>query len=309
MPKTISEIHAPRFQRTEPEPAFVDVAVVIPAYNEQDGVAPTLARVHEAMSAIGCTYEISLVDDGSTDDTAARAERNGVRVIRLPENRGYGAALKTGINRSRSEFVCITDADGTYPPEVIPTLLDSMEHADMAVGARAPDDRSILKRRRQAKRFLGGLASYLAGRTIPDLNSGLRIMRRSVLMQYIHILPQGFSFTTTITMAMLCDGHHVEYLPIECSQRVGSSKLRAKEFGTFIMLVLRTVVLFNPLKVFLPLSGLMFLIAFVKLVYDVYLWNLSETTVMAFLAGIVVGSVGLLADMIARGQLHQRGAS
>jgi hypothetical protein len=150
------------------------------------------------------------------------------------------------------------------------------------------------------------LASYLAGRRIPDLNSGLRVMRRSVLMEFIHILPSGFSFTTTITLALLCNNYLVTYLPIACAPRVGSSKLRAKEFTAFIMLVLRTVVLFNPLKVFLPLGAALFLIGAAKFTYDLFLWNLSETAVMAFLAAIVVWSVGLLADMIARVQLNQR---
>jgi glycosyltransferase involved in cell wall biosynthesis len=285
---------------------MVDVAVVIPAYNERDGVGPTLDRVRATMAGLPWTFEIIVIDDGSTDGTAEQAERHGVRVIKKPENRGYGAALKTGILKSRSAYVIITDADGTYPPEVIPALFAAMNDADMAVGARAADDRSIPRRRRAAKRFLGALASYLAGRRIPDLNSGLRIMRRSVLMQYLHILPSGFSFTTTITLAMLCNNYLVVYLPIECGRRVGSSKLRAKEFTTFIMLVLRTVVLFNPLRVFLPLGALLFLTGVAKLGYDVYRWNLSETTVMAFLAAIIIWSVGLLADMIARLQLIPR---
>ena len=289
--------------------AVVDIAVVIPAFNERDGVGPTLNRVRTVMASMPLTFEILVVDDGSSDGTADQAKQQDVRVVRLPENRGYGAALKTGIARTRSEYVLITDADGTYPPEAIPALMAAMQEADMAVGARAPDDPSILRRRRSAKRFLGALASYLAGRRIPDLNSGLRVMRRSVLSQFLHILPPGFSFTTTITMAMLCNGHQVAYVPIECGSRVGSSKLRAKEFSAFIMLVLRTVVLFNPLKVFLPLGAGLFLVGVAKLIYDIFLWNLSETAVMAFLAAIVVWSVGLLADMITRLQIYQRGAS
>ena len=288
---------------------FVDLAVVIPAFNEQDGVGPTLERVKRVLDAMPCSYEIIVIDDGSGDATAARAATHGVRVIRHGQNRGYGAALRTGILKSRSEHVLITDADGTYPPEAIPTLMAAMQDADMAVGARASDDQSILRRRRSAKRFLGGLASYLAGQHIPDLNSGLRVMRRSVLMQFLHILPTGFSFTTTITMAMLCNGYPVHYAPIECSKRVGSSKLRAKEFTAFIMLVLRTVVLFNPLKVFLPLGATLFVIGTVKFIYDLYLWDLSESAVMAFLGAVVVWAVGLLADMIARVELTQRGVS
>jgi hypothetical protein len=126
------------------------------------------------------------------------------------------------------------------------------------------------------------------------------------LLQFLHILPSGFSFTTTITLALLCTQHMVVYEPIACAPRVGASKLRAKEFSAFIMLVLRTVVLFNPLRVFLPLGTVLFLVGSVKFVYDVFLQNLSETAVMALLAAIIVWSVGLLADMIARIQLAPR---
>jgi glycosyltransferase involved in cell wall biosynthesis len=287
-------------------PLVVDVTVVIPAFNENEGVGPTVDRVRAAMSSTSLSFEIVVVDDGSTDGTAEQAAQRDVRLIRLPENRGYGAALKTGILQSQSDYVVIIDADGTYPPEMIPDLFARMGQADMVVGARATDDRSIARGRRPAKKVLSLLASYLAGRRIPDLNSGLRLMRRPVLMEFLHILPPGFSFTTTITLALLCNNYLVSYVPIACAPRVGSSKLRAKEFTAFIMLVLRTVVLFNPLKVFLPLGAALFLIGAAKFIYDVFLRNLSETAVMAFLAAIVVWSVGLLADMIARVQLNQR---
>jgi glycosyltransferase involved in cell wall biosynthesis len=224
-------------------------------------------------------------------------------VIQLTENGGYGAALKAGIEATRSDYVVITDADGTYPPEDIPGLVERMERVDMVVGSRTMSDVSIARIRRPAKMVLNGLASYLSGRHIPDLNSGLRVMRRSTLMKFIHLLPSGFSFTSTITLAMLCTNHKVTYVPVECAPRVGSSKIRPSDFTAFLMLVLRTVVLFNPLKVFLPLGGLLFLAGVIKLVYDIFLWNLSESAVMALLAAVIVWSVGLLADMIARLQL------
>jgi glycosyltransferase involved in cell wall biosynthesis len=284
----------------------VDVAIVIPAFNEVEGVGPTVERVHEAMLLTAHSFEIIVVDDGSTDGTAERAGAHGARVVRFSENRGYGAALKAGIERSRSEHVMITDADGTYPPDAMPALLSRLGDADMAVGARTLRDRSIPQARRPAKLFLGLLASYLAGQRIPDLNSGLRLIRRSALVPFLHILPSGFSFTTTITLALLCTQRRVVYVPIACAPRVGASKLRAKEFTAFIMLVLRTVVLFNPLRVFLPLGAALFLIGLAKFAYDVVLWNLSESAVMAFLAAIIIWSVGLLADMISRIQLTPR---
>lgn len=281
----------------------VDVAVVIPAFNEAGGVGAIVRRVRAALSATPFVFDVVVVDDGSTDDTAREAADHGARVVRLAENGGYGAALKAGISATQSDCVVITDADGTYPPEQIPLLVEQMKGVDMVVGSRSMSDVSIAMIRRPAKMFLNALASYLSGRHIPDLNSGLRVMRRSTLMKFIHLLPSGFSFTSTITLAMLCTNHRVTYIPVECAPRIGSSKIRPSDFNAFVMLVLRTVVLFNPLKVFLPLGSFLFLIGIVKLAYDVYLWNLSETAVMAFLAAVIVWSVGLLADMIARLQL------
>ena len=282
----------------------VDVAVVIPAYNEADGVGPIVTRVRDALGATPYSFDVVVVDDGSTDTTALEAEVHGARVIRQDQNRGYGAALKRGINATRSEFVVITDADGTYPPEQIAVLLRYAEGQDMVVGSRERTDVSIPVIRRPAKRFLGLLASYLSGHHIPDLNSGLRVMRRTVLMRFLDLLPSGFSFTSTITLSMLCTDHKVKYVPVTCAPRVGSSKIRARDFQAFLLLVLRTIVLFNPLKIFLPLGTFLFGIGTAKLIYDVFLWNLSETAVMAFLSAVIVWSVGLLADMISRLQLN-----
>jgi glycosyltransferase involved in cell wall biosynthesis len=285
-------------------PATVDVAVVIPAFNEAGAVGRIVTRVREALSSTPYSFDVVVVDDGSTDATALEAELHGGRVVRQPENGGYGAALKRGINETQSEYVVITDADGTYPPEQIPALLLRAETQDMVVGSRAMTDVSIPVIRRPAKMFLGALASFLSGRHIPDLNSGLRVMRRSVLTQFLYLLPSGFSFTSTITLAMLCTQHRVLYIPVTCAARVGSSKIRPRDFTAFLMLVLRTIVLFNPLKVFLPLGTFLFAVGLVKLAYDVYLWNLSETAVMAFLSAVIVWAVGLLADMISRLQLN-----
>ena len=289
---------------TGPPSHGVDLAVVIPAFNERDGVGATVDGVREALERAARSFEIVVVDDGSTDGTGDVAHAHGARVVRLVDNGGYGSALKAGIRESSSELVVIIDADGTYPPDDIPRLVDLAQEADMVVGARSARDVSIPFVRRPAKWVLNRLASYLAGQHIPDLNSGLRVLRRSVLDKFLHILPSGFSFTMTITLALLCTSHRVVYELVVCRKRIGSSKLRAKDTVTFLILVLRTVVLFNPLKVFLPFGSILFLVGLAKLAYDIFLWNLSESAVMMFLGAAVIWSVGLLADLISRLELN-----
>jgi hypothetical protein len=174
----------------------------------------------------------------------------------------------------------------------------------MVVGARPMSSSGIAWVRRPGKWMLNAFGSYLVGRHIPDLNSGLRVMRREALLKYLHLLPNGFSFTSTITLALLANAQPVIYEPIVYTKRVGQSKIRAKHFLSFMLLVVRAIVLFNPLKVFLPLGAALFLLGVAKLIQDIVLWNLSETAVMAFLAAIIVWAVGLLADMIARLQMR-----
>jgi hypothetical protein len=158
--------------------------------------------------------------------------------------------------------------------------------------------------RRPGKWILNRFASYLVSRHIPDLNSGQRVMKRETVLRYMHLCPSGFSFTSTITLAMLANGHNVIYEPIDYLRRAGRSKVRASHFASFILLVVRAMVLFNPLKVFLPVGALAFLAGVAKLIQDIYLWNLSETAVMAFLSAMTIWAVGLLADMISRLQMQ-----
>ncbi|MDX1648481.1 MAG: glycosyltransferase family 2 protein, partial [Myxococcota bacterium] len=171
---------------------------------------------------------------------------------------------------------------------------------DMVVGARVGENVAIPAVRRPAKWFLGRLASYLAGRPIPDLNSGLRAMRRDLVQRYEHILPSGFSFTTTITLAALCRDHLVRYETIDYHARLGDSKIRPRHAFDFLLLIVRTIVYFNPLKVFLPLGALFFAAGLAKGVYDVVIGNLSESAIFAFLAAGLVWAVGLLSDQISR---------
>lgn len=287
-----------------PSPAAVarpaGVSVVVPAFNEEEGVRQAVASVRAALEGIGTDWEIVVVDDGSTDGTARGAGKAGARVVSLPENRGYGAALKSGIARARHDTLVMIDADGTYPAEAIPEMLALAEGYDMVVGARICSKVKVPLARRPAKWLLRRLAGYLASRRIPDLNSGLRVVDRKLVERFEHLLPSGFSFTSTLTLAALCNDYLVRYHPIDYHERLGQSKIRPFHALEFLLLLLRTVVYFNPLKVFLPAGALFLLVGLGKFIYDVFLGNLSETALMGFLGGALLWAVGLLADQIAR---------
>ena len=276
------------------------VTVVIPAFNEADHVAEEIQAVRRALTGEEWRFEVIVVDDGSDDGTAERAASAGAHVLRHPRNLGYGAALKRGISAASYDWILITDADGTYPAESIPDLLAQAASADMVVGARTGRAVRVPLARRPAKWFLRMLASYLAGQKLPDLNSGLRLMRKSLVERYVHLLPSGFSFTTTITLAATCNDHLVSYVPINYRKRLGDSKIRPWHAYDFMLLILRTIVFFNPLKVFIPLGAVLALGGFAKFVYDIGRNNLSESAVLAFLGAMIVWTVGLLADQNAR---------
>ena len=285
----------------ELQPLERAVTVVIPAYNEAAHVAEQVSSVDAVMRTSGWDYEIIVVDDGSTDGTADAASSAGLsRVVRRQQNRGYGAALKLGVRLAAHDWILITDADGTYPVEAIPTLLAEATANSMVVGSRTGAVVQVPMVRRPAKWFLNRLASYLAGRHLPDINSGLRLMRKSLINRYEHLLPDGFSFTTTITLSAACNSHPLTYIPIDYHARLGESKIRPRHAYDFTMLILRTIIFFNPLKVFLPLGAAMAVAAMAKLVYDITKDNLSETAVLGILGALIVWAVGLLADQNSR---------
>jgi glycosyltransferase involved in cell wall biosynthesis len=287
---------------TSGDPPVADgVSVVIPAFDEEEGIGVTIADLRAVLDGVDRPWEILVVDDGSTDATAEIARREGATVVRLARNLGYGGALKVGIARATYGTIVIIDADGTYPAAALPTLLELARDYDMVVGARTGDDVHIPAARRPAKWVLARLAGYLAGQHIPDLNSGLRVVRRGLVERFQHLLPSGFSFTTSITLAALCNDALVHYHPIDYRARLGRSKIRPIHAFDFLMLILRTVVFFNPLKVFLPAGAVLFLIGFAKFVWDLFMvGDFSDTVVMGFLGAVLVWSVGLLSDQISR---------
>jgi glycosyltransferase involved in cell wall biosynthesis len=278
----------------------VNCSILIPAFNEAEGIAEVLRALREHVPGA----EIVVIDDGSTDGTAEAVREAGgeaVRLVRHEENRGYGAALKTGIRNARSDLIVIVDADGTYPVERIPDLVAMAEEADMVVGARTAKGAAIPLVRRPAKWALRKLANYLARRRIPDLNSGLRVMRRTALEPFLGLLPDGFSFTTTITLAMLVNGYRVRFEPIDYRPRRGRSKIRPiRDTANFIQLILRTVVYFEPLRVFGPVSALLFLASLGTLLVGWLGFGtiLDGTIVALFLAGLQFLGIGLVADLV-----------
>jgi glycosyltransferase involved in cell wall biosynthesis len=276
------------------------VSVIIPAFNEAAHVADQVRSVDQVMRESGWEYEIIVVDDGSQDETADQAASTGVRVLRRRKNRGYGAALKLGVRSARYPWILITDADGTYPTESIPQLLAVSDYNAMVVGARTGATVRVPLVRRPAKAFLRWLASYLAGQNLPDINSGLRLMRRDLVQKYEHLLPDGFSFTTTITLSSAVNSHPVEYIPINYHARLGESKIRPRHAYDFTLLILRTIVFFNPLKVFIPIAAGLTLLGLAKFAYDITKDNLSESAVLLFLGALIVFAVGLLADQNSR---------
>jgi glycosyltransferase involved in cell wall biosynthesis len=234
------------------EPA---VTIVIPAYNEERAIVSSIGAVERALNSSEWKYEIIVVDDGSTDATANLASQLGVEVVRLGANHGYGAALKAGIARAKFDWVAIIDADGTYPATALPKLLEYAQSNDMVVGARIGACVQDAFARRPAKWLLRKLAGLLAGQAIPDLNSGLRVMRKSLVHQFAGILPSGFSFTTTITLSAICRGYSVAYVPIDYFKRIGRSKIKPFHAFKFAFLIVRTVLRFRPMRVLVPVGS------------------------------------------------------
>jgi glycosyltransferase involved in cell wall biosynthesis len=277
------------------------VSVIVPAYNEAECIGQVLADLNAALSAGDLTYEVIVVDDGSTDQTPGIAQASGARLLQHGVNRGYGAALKSGIRAARGERIVITDSDGTYPADRIPTLVALLDEWDMVVGARTGRNVRMPLIRRPAKWVLNQLANYLTGTQIPDLNSGLRAFWRETALRFFPILPNGFSLTTTITLAMLSENYRVRFVPIDYHERQGRSKIHPiYDTLNFLQLIVRTVLYFNPLKVFLPLSAL-FVVAGVSvgLISKLVFGKLLDTTMIVLIvSGVQILMLGMLADLI-----------
>lgn len=280
-------------------------SVIIPAFNEEKSIRSVLNSLVKGLDQFAQPNEIIVVNDCSTDKTRDEIIASGLPIIILDHvtNRGYGEAIKTGIKHSKYDLIVITDADGTYPNDMIPELVTiaMRDDFDMVVGARVGKNVNIPLIRRPAKWVITKLANYLSGTRIPDLNSGLRVMKKEIVEEFINILPNGFSLTSTITIAMLTNGYSVKYVPIDYFKREGKSKIRPiKDTINFIQLTIRTVLYFNPLKVFIPLCLLLSIASFLVLFLS---WLFMEhpldvTFGVILMTSIIVLAIGMLADLI-----------
>lgn len=273
----------------------MDLTVIVPVHNEADALRAFDASMRSAMETGGVAGRILYVDDGSTDGSGKVLEELGAEVITLDLNRGYGAAIKTGILHAETEFLAIIDADGTYLPEDIPRLFREMKTCDMVVGRR-PRERGL---RLAAKGFLQAIASYAVDYPIPDINSGLRIFTRKLAKDLFRLLPNGFSLTSTITLGALYTPYRVRYIPIDYRVRTGRSKIKkARALLNFTMLILRTMVLFNPLKFFLPASALLGATGMGFLVRDLFARNIAQGSILLLVNALILFAIGLLAEAI-----------
>ncbi len=285
----------------------VRLSVLLPSYNEEQAIRGVLEEIVAALSDRSLVYEILVVDDASTDRTAQRAEEFAqscrccpVKVIQCPEHRGAGAARKAGIRQALGEIVVMLDADGTYPADAIPELLRFFPAYDQVNGARTSEQGTLPWLRRPAKWLIRKLACYLTGHAIPDLNTGLKAFKREEMLRWLWVVPDGFSCVTTMTLAFLTNGYAVKYVPTVYRPRIGRSKFHPiKDTAAYFNTVLRMVLLFRPLKVFLPLAALTIATGMASSAWNLCRWGaMCETDVIVVVAGFMTCMLGLLAEVV-----------
>ena len=271
------------------------VSIVIPAFNEAESIASVVAELRTA----GPWHEILVIDDGSSDETATRAAAAGATVVRHPYNKGNGASVKSGIRSATAEYILIIDGDGQHKPEDARRIVSRLGEYDLVVGARSRETQAT-QARRYGNWVLNWLAGYLTDRDIPDLTSGFRAARREHLREFIHLLPNGFSTPTTTTLAFIKAGYNVLFEPVEARQRQGESKIRLARDGTkFLMIILRIVTIFSPLRVFLPVSAASFAVGAAYAVWTIFTQShVTNSSVLLIIFAVIVFLVGLVSEQI-----------
>lgn len=280
------------------------ITIIIPAYKEETAIQKVIDEINDCLEREKVEYEILVIDDGSPDKTAEIASKcKNTQVISHPFNRGVGAARKTGLRKAENEIIVMIDADNSYSAYDIPKLLPYIEDYDMVVGVRKKDYGSFIYLRGWTKWLLKSLASYISGNKIPDLNSGLRVFRKSTAINFIPILPQGHSWVSTMTLAYLCNDYTVKYVPIEYKPRVGKSTFHPiKDTTTYLNLILKTVFYFYPLKIFFPIGLGIFIWGSVRIIHAVRIVGITiySADILIVLVAILIWVLGFTADLIVR---------
>jgi glycosyltransferase involved in cell wall biosynthesis len=279
-----------------------EISILIPAVNEAEIIADIIGRVCVTMDGLNLPYEILVIDDGSTDETALRAQNAGARVISHPYNIGNGAAVKTGIRQAKGDILVMMDGDGQHNPEDIPKLLEKIGPYDMVVGARTGDSESHFHRD-AANGFYNLFASYICKRKIQDLTSGFRAIKADIAGQFVSLLPNTFSYPTTITMAILRSGFSLAYVPIRANRCVGKSKIKLIRDGSrFLLIMLKIATLFSPMRVFFPVSIAMFLTGVGYGIFRILFMGgrYGSTSAMLITMSVMIFMVGLVSEQIAQ---------
>ncbi|HVH56917.1 MAG TPA: glycosyltransferase family 2 protein [Vicinamibacterales bacterium] len=271
------------------------VSIIVPALNEEHAIGTLIEELRAAAS----WHEIIVVDDGSIDATAERATQSGARVVRHPYNKGNGASVKSGIRHATGEYILIIDGDGQHKPEDAVRLVSRLGLYDLVIGARSAGTQAT-STRRYGNSLLNWLAGYLTDRDIPDLTSGFRAARREHLREFIHLLPNGFSTPTTTTLAFIKAGYNVAFEPVQARQRAGQSKIHLARDGTkFLMIILRIVTIFSPLRIFLPVSLASFIVGAGYAGWTIYSQShVTNTSVLLIILAVIVFLVGLVSEQI-----------
>jgi glycosyltransferase involved in cell wall biosynthesis len=281
---------------------MINISVVIPAFREEKSVGIVIEKTHNVMTRLGKSFEIVVVDDGSDDRTGSIASTAGARVITHPYNIGYGAALKTGIRFARGQIIVMMDADGQHDPEDIPALLEKLGKYDMVVGARSRESETRLHRD-LANRIYNGFASYVCNYRIQDLTSGFKAINTNIARSFLGILPNTFSFSTTITMAVLRSGFSLSYVPIHTSFPSGKSKIRLIQDGSrFFLIIMKIATLFSPMKLFLPVSASLFLGGLGYGIFRIIFMGgrYGQASGLVMVMSVIIFMVGLVSEQIAQ---------